>query len=90
MAYLKLNQEDKNAHTYTYAEIPEHYTYDRNNRKWDKRKQKDAFKIARIYFVQSKESESTAFSATSQSQPPITAKNRVKSSPSWRAPTSKP
>jgi PIF1-like helicase len=57
MAYFKLNQEDKDAHKYSYADIPEHYTYDQNNRKWDTRKQKNIFKIARTYFVQPKDGE---------------------------------
>jgi len=57
MAYFKLNQVDKDARKYTYAEIPEHYTYDQNNRKWNKRKIKEIFKIARIYFVHPKDGE---------------------------------
>jgi hypothetical protein len=57
MAFFKLNQTDQEAHKYTYSELPEHYTYDYENRKWNKRKRKDVFAIGRIYFVHPKDGE---------------------------------
>jgi len=49
-AWMKLNQEDPEAHEYTYAQLPKFYKYDRTNKRWIKRK-KNMEIIPRIYFV---------------------------------------
>ena len=48
-AFFQLNQNDADAHQYTYQELPEHFVWDRTNKEW-KRRQRGST-IGRIYFV---------------------------------------
>ena len=51
-AFFKLNQEDVNARQYLYHEIPEHYTFNQQGKKWTRRRRSTAPIIGRIYQVQ--------------------------------------
>ena len=50
-AFFKLNEEDENAHQYLYHEIPEHYTFDKQAKKWKPRRHHTKPIIGRIYQV---------------------------------------
>ena len=49
-AYFELNREDKDAHNFTYCQIPEHYAWQGSESKWRKNR-KQAKRIGRMYFV---------------------------------------
>ena len=51
-AFFKLNQDDQNAHQYLYHEIPEHYTFNKSAKKWNRRQRANAPIIGRIYQAQ--------------------------------------
>ena len=51
-AFFKLNQEDVNARQYLYHEIPQHYTFNQQGKKWTRRLRSTAPIIGRIYQVQ--------------------------------------
>ena len=36
-AFLKLNEEDENAQQFLYHEVPEHYTFNKQAKKWNPR-----------------------------------------------------
>ena len=51
-AFFELNHNDQNAHQYLYHEIPEHYTFNKSAKKWNRRQRASAPVIGRIYQVQ--------------------------------------
>ena len=51
-AFFKLNEENENAHQYLYHEIPEHYTFDKQAKKWNPRLRATGPIIGRLYQVQ--------------------------------------
>ena len=51
-AFLKLNEEDENAHQFLYHEIPEHYTFNKQAKKWHPRRSQTRPIIGRLYQVQ--------------------------------------
>ena len=51
-AFLKLNEEDENAHQFLYHEIPEHYTFNKQAKKWHPRRYQTKIIIGRLYQVQ--------------------------------------
>lgn len=50
-AWFKLNAEDKNANQYLYTEIPNHYVFDKKQKKWNHRKKVVKPIISRMYHV---------------------------------------
>ena len=51
-AFFKLNEENENVHQYLYHEIPEHYTFDKQAKKWNPRRRATGPIIGRLYQVQ--------------------------------------
>ena len=51
-AFFKLNEDNENAHQYLYHEVPEHYTFDKQAKKWNPRRRATGPIIGRLYQVQ--------------------------------------
>jgi hypothetical protein len=50
-AWFKLNQENTNANQYLYTEIPNHYVFDKKEKKWNMRKRLQKPILVRMYLV---------------------------------------
>ena len=56
-AWFQLNSEDSSARQYTYAQIPNHYTFHSQTKKWQTRKQRGDKAISRLYSVSPKDKD---------------------------------
>ncbi len=57
MAWFKLNNEDASAIQYLYTQIPNYYTFNKELRRWTKRRTPDLKLVTRIYGVHAKDKE---------------------------------